>query len=97
MRTKTVLSNAMFAKLGDAFSNVALPHTWNNLDGQDGGADYWRGIGIYNIDLPNPTEEKNSILKSRVQTMLQPCIVMDVNLERTEVDFLRFVMNLPMR
>lgn len=56
MRTKTLLSNAMFAKLGEAFIDVQIPHTWNNLDGQDGGADYWRGIGIYNIDLPNPTE-----------------------------------------
>jgi beta-galactosidase len=25
-------------------SNVNLPHTWNNLDGQDGGNDYWRRI-----------------------------------------------------
>jgi beta-galactosidase len=24
-----------------------LPHTWNNLDGQDGGNDYYRGIGWY--------------------------------------------------
>ena len=63
MRTKTVLSNAMFAKLGDAFTKVALPHTWNNLDGQDGGADYWRGIGIYNIELPNPTEGKRQYIE----------------------------------
>lgn len=26
---------------------VNLPHTWNNVDGQDGGADYFRGIGCY--------------------------------------------------
>src|ERR1043166_4901579 len=24
-----------------------LPHTWNNLDGQDGGNNYYRGIGWY--------------------------------------------------
>jgi len=24
-----------------------LPHTWNNLDGQDGGGNYYRGIGWY--------------------------------------------------
>ncbi|HWW02349.1 MAG TPA: glycoside hydrolase family 2 TIM barrel-domain containing protein [Candidatus Acidoferrum sp.] len=24
-----------------------LPHTWNNLDGQDGGNNYYRGIGLY--------------------------------------------------
>ena len=56
MRIKTLLTEALFAKEGEAFAKVALPHTWNALDGQDGGADYWRGIGTYRIDLPNPTE-----------------------------------------
>lgn len=27
--------------------NVSLPHTWNALDGQDGGNDYYRGVGWY--------------------------------------------------
>lgn len=36
---------------------VNLPHTWNNIDGQDGGNDYWRGTGLYvrtlnKADLP---------------------------------------------
>ena len=26
---------------------VNLPHTWNNIDGQDGGDDYYRGNGYY--------------------------------------------------
>lgn len=26
---------------------VDLPHTWNAVDGQDGGNDYWRGTGAY--------------------------------------------------
>ena len=26
---------------------VNLPHTWNNLDGQDGGNDYFRGTCLY--------------------------------------------------
>ncbi len=56
MRTKTLLTEALFAKQGEALAKVALPHTWNNLDGQDGGADYWRGIGTYELALPNPTE-----------------------------------------
>ncbi len=55
MRIKTLLTSARFAKEGEAFAAVSLPHTWNALDGQDGGADYWRGIGTYKIDLPNPT------------------------------------------
>ena len=63
MRTKTLLTNASFAKLGESFTDILLPHTWNNLDGQDGGADYWRGIGIYNIDLPNPTKAKKQYIE----------------------------------
>lgn len=36
---------------------VSLPHSWNNIDGQDGGNDYWRGTGLYvrtlnKADLP---------------------------------------------
>lgn len=27
--------------------SISIPHTWNNLDGQDGGNDYFRGIGWY--------------------------------------------------
>ena len=58
MRTKSLLTTALFAKQGDVAAAVARPHTWNALDGQDGGNDYWRGIGTYTIDLPNPTAEK---------------------------------------
>ena len=33
---------------------VNLPHTWNAIDGQDGGNDYWRGSCVYtkNFDAP---------------------------------------------
>ena len=26
---------------------IDLPHTWNNVDGQDGGNDYYRGTCVY--------------------------------------------------
>ena len=65
MRTKTLLTTALFAKEGEAFAPVALPHTWNALDGQDGGGDYWRGIGTYKIDLPNPTAGKKQYIEFR--------------------------------
>ena len=55
MRIKTLLTSARFVKQHEALAPVALPHTWNAFDGQDGGNDYWRGIGTYEIDLPNPT------------------------------------------
>ena len=31
---------------------VSLPHTWNALDGQDGGNDYYRGVGWYRRAIP---------------------------------------------
>src|SRR6266550_3930981 len=30
-----------------AWASVSLPHTWNAADGQDGGNNYFRGIGWY--------------------------------------------------
>ena len=63
MRLKTLITQASFAKQGEATQIVALPHTWNALDGQDGGNDYWRGIGVYTIDLPNPTDGKKQYIE----------------------------------
>ncbi|MGN0561585.1 MAG: glycoside hydrolase family 2 TIM barrel-domain containing protein [Candidatus Fimenecus sp.] len=50
--TQTFLTDWLFcfdAKTEDTadFAPVTLPHTWNNLDGQDGGNDYKRGVGLY--------------------------------------------------
>ena len=33
---------------------VDVPHTWNNIDGQDGGNDYWRGTCHYRKTFPKP-------------------------------------------
>ena len=63
MRITTLLTQARFAKQGCDLSPVALPHTWNALDGQDGGGDYWRGIGIYEIDLPDPSAGKKQYIE----------------------------------
>ena len=55
MRRIIPIESARFAKPGTPLETVALPHTWNALDGQDGGADYFRGQCVYEIDLPDPT------------------------------------------
>ena len=34
-----------------AWQSINLPHTWNNLDGQDGGNDYYRGPAWYRRKL----------------------------------------------
>ena len=33
---------------------VDIPHTWNAIDGQDGGNDYWRGSCVYEKGFPKP-------------------------------------------
>ena len=50
MRQTTVLDkNWIFYKNPDSGEgeNVTLPHTWNAVDGQDGGNDYYRGTCKY--------------------------------------------------
>ena len=40
--------------------NVDIPHTWNNLDGQDGGNDYWRGTNTYEKTFEAPVFDKET-------------------------------------
>ena len=49
--------NWSFAKPGEAPVSVTLPHTWNAVDGQDGGNDYWRGAAVYSKSFPKPLLE----------------------------------------
>ncbi len=44
---------------------VSLPHTWNNLDGEDGGDNYYRGAGWYrrHLTLDTDTAGKSLFLK----------------------------------
>ena len=46
--SKTILLNQnwIFSKEGHD-EPVTLPHTWNAIDGQDGGNDYYRGTCCY--------------------------------------------------
>lgn len=42
-----------------------LPHTWNGRDGQDGGNDYRRGLGVYSctVDKPEYAEDEKVYLQ----------------------------------
>ncbi len=44
----------------DQCSQVSLPHTWNAVDGQDGGNDYFRGSCRYVRELERPEMETGS-------------------------------------
>jgi len=42
---------------------VSVPHTWNNLDGQDGGGNYRAGIAWYYRELQIPETSRNIYLQ----------------------------------
>ena len=46
--------NWTFHKPGETAEPVTLPHTWNAIDGQDGGNDYWRGTASYEKHFARP-------------------------------------------
>ena len=46
--------NWTFNKPGETAAAVTLPHTWNAVDGQDGGNDYWRGTATYSKSFAKP-------------------------------------------
>ena len=46
--------NWTFHKPGETAAPVTLPHTWNAIDGQDGGNDYWRGTASYEKRFAKP-------------------------------------------
>ena len=63
VRVYQTIEKAFFAKEGEVFTEIALPHTWNAFDGQDGGGDYYRGTGIYKMALPAPTSGKRQYIE----------------------------------
>ena len=61
MRSTTkLMKNWQFTGPDGKTTAVDLPHTWNNIDGQDGGNDYWRGTCIYKTQFTAPTFDKNT-------------------------------------
>lgn len=62
MRTTENFNNGWyFVKAADMaaaqtmeWEKVTLPHTWNNIDGQDGGNDYYRGTCLYRKGFHRP-------------------------------------------
>lgn len=65
MRDTTILTSALFTKTQDDsdWQQITLPHTWNNMDGQDGGGDFDRGAYRYKIALPAPNAGKRQFIQ----------------------------------
>ena len=53
-RTSKLMDNWSFAGGDMRIEGLDLPHTWNGLDGQDGGNDYRRGLGVYKRTVKKP-------------------------------------------
>lgn len=53
-RTVKLMRDWMFTDQNQRKRPVDLPHTWNAIDGQDGGNDYYRGTCIYEKSVEKP-------------------------------------------
>ena len=53
-RVQKIMEDWMFTNQNGKKRPVDLPHTWNAIDGQDGGNDYFRGTCVYEKTFPKP-------------------------------------------
>ena len=61
MRTVTkLMKNWQFTGPDGKVTAVDLPHTWNNIDGQDGGNDYKRCTCLYQTGFAKPAFDADS-------------------------------------
>lgn len=58
-RTETIMQDWIFTNQTGKQRQVDLPHTWNAIDGQDGGNDYYRGTCSYEKTFEMPAHEEN--------------------------------------
>ena len=56
-------------------TTVDLPHTWNAIDGQDGGNDYWRGTCVYRTRFAAPAFEEVSQQDCESEKLKQSCAI----------------------
>ena len=55
MRKEQLINeNWLFRYHDGTETQVNIPHTWNNIDGQDGGDDYYRGTCVYEKNFTTP-------------------------------------------
>ena len=59
-RTQTIMKGWQFTDMSGNKTKLDLPHTWNALDGQDGGDDYKRGTCIYEKEVAAPEYDQET-------------------------------------
>ncbi|MGL4346030.1 MAG: glycoside hydrolase family 2 TIM barrel-domain containing protein [Cellulosilyticaceae bacterium] len=65
LRERIKITTAQFTKDEQSgnWEQVSIPHSWNNLDGQNGGNNYDRGCFTYKITLPKATASKRQFVE----------------------------------
>lgn len=58
-RTEKIMQDWMFTEASGKRRPIDLPHTWNAVDGQDGGNDYYRGTCVYEKTFRKPEYAEN--------------------------------------
>ena len=69
---------------------VTLPHTWNAVDGQDGGNDYWRGTAAYRKTFAKPVHDGRVFLEFLGAAMTADVYVNGVHLAHHEGGYSTF-------
>ena len=57
-KIEKIMNQWLFTEKSGEKILVDLPHTWNNIDGQDGGNDYYRGTFVYEKMVCAPKFDK---------------------------------------
>ena len=79
-----------FSKPNAEPENVDLPHTWNAVDGQDGGNDYWRGTAAYRKTFAKPVHDGRVFLEFLGAAMTADVYVNGVHLAHHEGGYSTF-------
>ena len=58
-QTININDNWKFQLQGQPIQDVNIPHTWNNIDGQDGGNDYLRTVATYSKTFETPAHAES--------------------------------------
>ena len=74
------------------WERVDLPHTWNAVDGQDGGNDYWRGTAAYckHFARPDMPEDARCFLSFQGAAMTAEVFLNGQKLARHEGGYSTF-------
>ena len=79
-----------FSKPNAEPESVNLPHTWNAVDGQDGGNDYWRGTAAYRKTFAKPVHDGRAFLEFLGAAMTADVYVNGVHLAHHEGGYSTF-------